>query len=250
MKKFSKVIFSFLFVSIAILVHQTVFAEQDEPEIPEYCSFLIDGETVSNTTVNLDGTLQVEPKSKEDFEEYYVMLPRADNGRGNGTLHYSNPLLPIGDEHQYALVQYWNIDGENQPYEGSNTYPGVIGEDGELVFSITELGYGCNLFLCKVMTIEEVEICNQFLEDEIDTEKLFIEDGFVYLSLKDYGVLESFRLGILAATESSHVNESNDNMDNGNDNSEQDHEFSDENSNEDSNQQGVPPEQPTEEPSG
>ena len=158
MKKFSKTILIFLFVSIAILVHQTVFAEHGEPDIPEYCSFLIDDETVSSATVNLDGSLLVEPKSKEDFEEYYVMLPRADNGRGNGVLHYSNPLLPIGDKHQYALVQYWNIDGENQPYEGSNIYPGAIGEDGELVFSITELGYGCNLFLCKVMTIEEVEI--------------------------------------------------------------------------------------------
>ena len=158
MKKFSKIIFIFLFVSVTILAHQTVLAEQGEPEIPEHCLFLIDGETVSNATVNLDGSLPVEPKSKGEFEEYYIMLPRADNGRGNGTLYYSNPLLPIGDEYQYALVQYWNIDGENRPYEGSNTYPGVIGEDGELVFSITELGYGCNLFLCKVMTIEEVEI--------------------------------------------------------------------------------------------
>ena len=204
MMKFRKVIFVFLFAIISILLSQTVLADTDNPDMPEYCLLLLDSdETLSNTTVVVDGVSQIEPKTKEELPEYHILLPRADNGRGNGTIHYSNPLLPVGGEHEYALVQYWNIDGENQPYDGAEIYPGVVDENGELIFSISELAYGCNLFLCKVLTIEEVDECNQYLENEIDTSKLFVEDGFVYLPLKDFGVTDSFALRIQAASDTS-----------------------------------------------
>ena len=251
MMKFSKVIFVFLFAVISILFSQTVLAEADNPDMPEYCMLLLDSdETLPSTTVVVDGVTQIEPKTREEFQEYHIMLPRADNGRGNGTIHYSNSLLPMGGDHEYALVQFWNIDGENQPYDGSDIFPGIIRENGELVFSITELGYGCNLFLCKVLTIEEVKKCNQFLEDDIDFDNLYSKDGFIFVPLIDYGIPETFRLGISAAIESSNVTETNNNMDNGSDISEQHYESGSDNSNEDSSHQGEPPEQPTDEPSG
>ncbi len=203
MKKFSNIIFVLLSVVVSILFSQTVFAETENPDMPEYCLLLLDSdETLSSTTVVVDEISQIEPKTSEEFQEYHIMLPRADNGRGNGTIHYSNPLLPVGDEHEYALVQYWNIDGENQPYDGSDVYPGVVGENGELVFSISELGYRSNLFLCKVMTVEELDECNQFLEIKIELEKLHSVDNVVYFPLKDYGVLDSFAMRIQASSAS------------------------------------------------
>jgi hypothetical protein len=204
MKQYSKVIFVLLGVVVSILFSQTVFAETENPDMPEYCLLLLDSdEPLSSTTVAVNGISQIEPKTSEEIQEYHIMLPRADNGRGNGTIHYSNPLLPMGEEHEYALVQYWNIDGENQPYEGSNIYPSVIGEDGELIFSISELGYGCNLFICKVLTLEEVVECNQFLENKIELENFYSVDGFVFIPLKDYGIMDRFALRIQASNDSS-----------------------------------------------
>ena len=50
----------------------------------------------------------------------------------------------------------------------------------------------------KVLTIEEIEECNQFLENKIDLESLFQVDGMVYIPMIDYGVMDIFSMGITA----------------------------------------------------
>jgi len=199
-----KAIFVLSFMLFGVLFARTVSAEQEGPEMPEYCTFVLESDEIpSETTVMLDGNLGVVPKTDEEFSQYRFLLPRAENGRGNGIIQYMNPILPISDEHDYVLAQFWYIDGEDKPYYVSDIFTGVVGEKGELVFEMSELGYGYDLLLYRVMTLDEVTECNQFLENEIDLESMYSADGFVYVPLKEYGVLDAFTLRIQVSTEPS-----------------------------------------------
>jgi hypothetical protein len=195
MKKLLKALL-FLFAISTVAFSKIAPTDQ---EIPEYCMIVIEQDDTSYTsTFTLDGVNQIEPEITDDFNEYQFLLQRAENGRGNGSIQYSNLALPIGDGQRYALVEFWNTDNKDQPNDDSRIFPGDAGENGELVFEIADLAKRGNFSLSKVLTIEEVEECNQFFENEIDLESLYQVDGLVYIPLNDYGIIDKFAMGIKA----------------------------------------------------
>lgn len=184
MKNLLKVLLIFSFTFLIIAFSRTAPTGQ---EMPEYCTFFIEQDEETSPVITLDGTTQIEPEITEELTEYQILLPRSDNGRGDGNIHYSNPVLPIGDTHNYVFI-------EEPANADSRLFSGTVNEDSELIFKIDDLSKRGNFALYKVLTIEEVEQCNQFLE--IDIVSSFQVDGLVYIPLKEYGIMDQFAMGI------------------------------------------------------
>ena len=201
MKKLLKVLLIFLFTILSMAFSKMVPNDQ---EVPDYCTFILEQEETSPTsTVALDGNTLIEPEITEEFNEYKFLLQRADNGRGNGSIHYLNPALPVGDVHNYALIENSNIDDEDQLTDDSRIFPGVVDEKGDLVFEISEFAKRGNFSLYKVLTIDESEECNRFIGNKIDLASLYSADGLVYVPLNEHGIIDQFSMGIKAPNESS-----------------------------------------------
>ena len=165
-------------------------------EMPEYCTFVVNqGDTSQASTVILDGARQIQPEISDGHNAFQFLLPRADNGRGNGVIQYSNPGLPIGDDHTYALM-------EAPTWIDAMLFPGTT-ENGELEFEITNLEKRRKYSLYKVLTVEEVNQCNPFLDPAIDLENVFQVDGMVYIPLSEYGIMDQFKIGIQASDQGS-----------------------------------------------
>ena len=212
MQNIHKTILFLCFAILTLMFARTAIADQ---EMPEFCTFALEAEETSSTSIiTLDGTAEIEPAITDENSEYLFLLPRADNGRGNGSIHYSNPILPIGDDHNYALIDLGNIDDEDQPNDDPITFPGIIGQDDELVFQISNLEKRGTFLLYKVLTIEEVVECNQFLDNKIDLDSLYSTNGLVYIPLNEYGITDKFSVGIKAPVDNSTENDTTNGKDN------------------------------------
>ena len=174
----------------------------DEQDIPDYCVLVLDGEETTPTSVIAqDGMNRIEPQITEEYVEFQFLLNRADNGRGNGEILYSNSKLPIGEGYNYALVEIIDNGEETQPIEDYRILPGSTNEKDDLVFEISDFSKRGNFRLYKVLSIEEVEKCNKFLEEKIDLDELFTLDGFVYIPLENFGITDVFTIGIKAPSD-------------------------------------------------
>jgi len=174
----------------------------DYQENPDYCSFSLETERSSSTIVNdLGGATLIGSVKNSDKVENQLLLSRMDNGRGQGSFQYINPMLPIGDEHRYAIVEYGVNSDDDQPNGDSRIFPGKYDSNGELVFDIADLDRRGTFDLYKVLTIEEVVECNQYLNNKIDMDSKLSVDGLIYIPLDKFGIMERFAIGIKAPEE-------------------------------------------------
>ena len=96
------------------------------------------------------------------------------------------------------MIDITESDEEEQPNDESRILPGSINDDGELIFEVSNLAKRVTFNLYKGLTIEEVEECNEFLEEKIDLDSNYRVGGFVYIPLKDFGITDVFSIGIKA----------------------------------------------------
>jgi len=87
---------------------------------------------------------------------------------------------------------------EVPPGNDARIFPGIAHENDILEFEIADLEKRGNFSLYKVLKIEEVNECNQFLDPPIEMEKIFQSGGLVYIPLHEYGMMDQFSMGIKA----------------------------------------------------